>query len=481
MRSSLGGSSYDRWRNEVAATSPVIKSAAFATGAAPDVSRYAYLLKLAAVQLRSVDPDALVLQGAVSASEVEWEGRVLAAGAGPYVDGMAIDGPASDDDAFRSAVDRMGALIEREKPAAIVLLGPIRLPANPAAATSRLMDAVLRSLGTNVHVTAFSGDVPSLRAGLTAASRLPELIAGDLVVLDEKTSDLRIMQGPSNVTPTVVHRLLYSLTSFETFLVYWGLPGGAPIDVEITIANATTPMVRDPMTGASQLAARVQSGPQAGRLRLGLPVADHPMIVDFNFGNGSNGTSVEVRKEALPRIEEIIFRQQQAQAAQDGVLQTYVAHARIEQHFHPSPADPAYNLVTENQLFSDHGAVEWAELSFELNGAKWTSNRPAFPLVQPEKVLSLPLDLRLNQDYAYRLDGTDVVNGRPAFVVRFDPVVSTSALYRGTVWIDRETFVRLKVQAVETKLNGPIVSNDETQTFEPSGDVKDGRSGCSRI
>jgi hypothetical protein len=34
--------------------------------------------------------------------------------------------------------------------------------------------------------------------------------------------------------------------------------------------------------------------------------------------------------------------------------------------------------------------------------------------------------------------------------------------------------VRLKVQAVETKLNGPIVSNDETQVLEPAGDI-DGR------
>ena len=128
-----------------------------------------------------------------------------------------------------------------------------------------------------------------------------------------------------------------------------------------------------------------------------------------------------MQTETLPRVEEIIFRHQQAQAAQDAVLHNYIAHVRIEQHFHPSPADPAYNLVTENRLFSERGAVEWEELSFELNGAKWTANRPSFPLVQPEKVLSLPLDLRLNQDYAYRLDGMDTVDGRPAFVVRFDP------------------------------------------------------------
>src|SRR5262249_8677426 len=153
----------------------------------------------------------------------------------------------------------------------------------------------------------------------------------------------------------------------------------------------------------------------------------------------------EVQNEKLPMVEEIIFRHQQVQTAQDTALHNYVAHVRIEQHFHPSPADPPYNLVTENRLFADRGGVEWEELSFELTGPKWRSNRPAFPLVQPEKVLSLPLDLRLNEDYGYRLDGIETINGRPAFVIRFDPLHSNASLYRGTVWIDRKNYVRLKV------------------------------------
>ena len=445
-------------------------------GATPDVNRYVYLLKLAAVQIRAADSGALVLQGGISATDVDWEGRVFAAGAGPYVDGIALGGPVADEDEpYRLAVDRMVALAKQEKPSAILLLGPVRLPADPAAAASRSMDAVLRSLGTSIQVTAFTGDAAALGAAFAAAARLSDLIAGDLVTLDERTTGLRILQGASDITSTVTHRLVYSLTGIETFLVYWGAPNGAPFDLEITVANATTPMVRDPITGAAQAPVRVEKGPQDNRMRLTLPVADHPLIIDFNFGNSSSlGASADVRADVLPRVEEIVFRHQQAQAAQDAVLRNYSAHMRMEQHFHPSPADPAYNLVTENHLFSENGAVEWEELSFELNGAKWTANRPAFPLVQPEKVLSLPLDLRLNQDYAYRLDGVDAVGGRPAFVVRFDPIDAAHALYRGTVWIDRATYVRLKVQAVETRLNGPVVSNDETQVFEPSGEI-DGR------
>ena len=441
-------------------------------GDAPDVNRYVYLLKLAAVQIQSVDAGSLVIQGSVSAFDTSWQARVLAAGTAPYVDGVALAGPSPDDDAaFRAAVQGMVALVEREKPTVTILLGPIRLPADPGDASSRLVDAVVRTLATSVRVTAFTADGASLRAAFAAATRLTDLLDSDLVTLDEGPTSLRILRGSSDVTATTPHRLIYSLTRYETYLTVWATPGGARLDVEIEIANATTVMVRDPITALAQPPARIEKSAQGRGLRLSFPATGRPLIVDFNFGNTSLGTQVDVRKETLPRVEEIIFRYQRAQAAQDATVQNYVAHVRIEQHFHPTPADPAYNLITENRLFSDRSGVEWEELSFELNGARWAANRPAFPLVQPEKVLSLPLDLRLNQDYGYRLDGVDVIGGRPAFVVRFDPINSARALYRGIMWVDRQTFVRLKVQAVETHLSGSVVSNDETQVFAPAGEV----------
>jgi len=438
--------------------------------APPDVDRYAFLLKLAAVQLRSIAPEALVMEGLVPATEVEWQRRVFAGGVGPYVDGVALDGPrGEDDEAFRLAVQRMTALVDAEKPGGIVFLGPIELSSTTAAA-SRLLDAVLMSLGTSVHVTAFSGDPASLAAGMAAGSHVMDLVAADLVALDERTTDFRLLRAGTNATQTIRHRFLYNLATFDSYLVYWSAPN-EPLDLEVTIANATTPMVRDPATGGSRPPDGFQREGASNRIRMTLPGADHPLIVDFNFGNSGSGTTVSVTDEAMPSVDEIVFRHQQAQAVQDGLLQTFIAHVRMEQHFHPSPADPAYNLVTENRLFSDRGVVEWEELSFELNGAKWSANRPAFPLVQPEKVLSLPLDLRLSRDYTYRLDGIDTINERQAFVVRFDPVDSGRALYRGTVWIDRRTFLRLKVQAVQTKSSGLVVSNDETQIYEPSGEL----------
>jgi hypothetical protein len=453
------------------------------SGGLPAPERYAYLFKLASVQIHSVDPEELVLQGPVPVDAVDWQSRLYANGVAPYEGGIAVGGSPGPMDqaadvAYRAAVAKMVALVEREDLKSIVVLDAIPLPDQPAAASAQLIDAELRALGSMVRVIVYRAPGPSLKAALSAAAKLTDLLSGDLVNLDEVAAALRIIgadgkDAGNDVAARVPHRLLYSLNRFQTYLVYWGDGLGAKIQVEATVANATAPMVRDPVTGTAVKPERIETADQGKRLRLTVPVADHALIVDFNFGAVETfAATAEAQKPALLRVEEIVFRYQQAQAAQDAALQNYIAHVRMEQHFHPSPADPEYVIVTENRLFSDRSGVEWEELSFSMNGAKWTSNRPAFPLVQPEKVLSLPLDLRLNQDYSYRLDGLDSVGGRDAYVVRFEPVATTHALYRGTVWIDRRTFVRLKVHAVETRLTGSVVSNDETQFYSPAGDAQ---------
>ena len=57
-------------------------------------------------------------------------------------------------------------------------------------------------------------------------------------------------------------------------------------------------------------------------------------------------------------------------------------------------------------------------------------------------MLSLPLDLRLNKDYTYKLEGVDKVGDRRAYALQFQPLDGARSLYRGTVWIDAESFVK---------------------------------------
>jgi hypothetical protein len=188
--------------------------------------------------------------------------------------------------------------------------------------------------------------------------------------------------------------------------------------------------------------------------------------VDFNEGAPdviAERTGVSAERQLA--IGEIIARHQQQQRAQDAVVKNYTAHAVMQQHFRPTVTDPGYDVLTENRYFVAGDDVEWEELSFSVNGSKWGADRPAFPLLQPEKVLSLPLQLRFDESYRYRLVGTEIVDDLECFVVRFDPVRQDQALYRGTVWIDRKTFGRVRVQATQNGLSAPVVSNDETQHY----------------
>src|SRR6185295_16244093 len=113
------------------------------------------------------------------------------------------------------------------------------------------------------------------------------------------------------------------------------------------------------------------------------------------------------------------------------LLHNYIAQARMEQHFRPTITDPGYDVVTDNRYYVSDDGIEWEELTFSVNGSKWGSDRPPFPLLQPEKVLSLPLQLRFGDDYRYRLERTERVGDYDCYVVRFDPVDNARSLYRG--------------------------------------------------
>ena len=88
-------------------------------------------------------------------------------------------------------------------------------------------------------------------------------------------------------------------------------------------------------------------------------------------------------------------------------------------------------------------------------------------------MLSLPLELRLNQDYRYELAGIE--RDRRARVLpralRADRR-TTRRCIEGTVWIDRRSFAKVRVQAVQTRTAAPIVSNEEIHTYEVVASVE---------
>ncbi|MGH9158751.1 MAG: sigma-E factor regulatory protein RseB domain-containing protein [Vicinamibacteraceae bacterium] len=431
----------------------------------------AYLFKLAATEIHGRDEQALVGLGTkagVSASTLEALYREELA---PYVDAVSL--PASIGTDARRAIERV---LARTDSSARLLLTDVVLGGPAHAAARRFIEEELEGLGTTPLARSYRAEPALVRQALAASRTIADLLTGELVPLDPDAASLRLGRRGRDVTKSVRYRLLYSVETFATYLVYWGdETSGDALDVSLSLSLEGNPVLRDPFDGAAWPVDGDARDASTRRIRARVPWRPGPLIVDFNQGaTAMVGERQEVTGRRSLSVEEIIARHQRQQVAQDAVVDHYTAIVRMEQHFRPALTDPGYDIVSENRYFVRERDIEWEELSFSVNGTRWGPDRPPFPLLQPEKVLSLPLDLRFTADYRYRLVGTERVAERECYVVRFDPVHGERSLYRGRVWIDRETFARLKVQAVQTALSAPVVSNEEIQTFARVATV-DGR------
>jgi hypothetical protein len=436
--------------------------------AAPDVHDYAFGLKIAAVELRAADPEALIVQGDLRPQDLAWQTALYAEDVAPYIDAVAVSG--RDDELVR-VIPAFEKLLAQENGSASLVITGFSLSDDPSTAARDLLDWQLSRLGGKAVLTTYAVSQAAAAAALPAVERLKDLLTADLVLLDDQSVALKLKAGGQAVGGTLLHSLLTSLDDLGLYLV---LRGRAPIEgtleIEVDDPAGRSPRLRDALKG-SRAALRGASWDATVHLtRVSVPLSDHPLIVDFPYGQTAYLAHTEVREEALPLVGEIVSRHQVAQAAQDALWETYVASALVESLFHLS-ATTTYDVVTENRYYSDKEGSEWEELSFSLNGTRWKEKRPAVLVPQAEKVLSRPLDLRLTQDYRYRLERVETVNDHRCYAVRFEPVSGTQSLYRGTVWIDAKTFAKVKIQAVQTHLGSPVVSNEEIQDFTPAAMV----------
>ena len=377
----------------------------------------------------------------------------------PYVDLLAM--PAGSN--LSSAIDDL----QQRDPAARVVVTGNDPGSEPPAAVTRVLDATLQSLGTEVIAHSWQAG-PGLEAASHALVPVAPLLSGEISVLDSAAASLKLADGERDVTAAIRHRLLFDERTFATYLVYWSDPDAESLQVSLTLPVEGVPGVHRLVDGTRAQASGYSRNPENGHVTMRVPRSGGPMLVDFNEGAGEvfvERTGVSAERQLT--VEEIIARHQQQQRAQDALVTSYIATARMEQHFRPTMTDPGYDVVTDNRYYVGADGIEWEELSFSVNGSRWGSDRPPFPLLQPEKVLSLPLQLRFGDDYRYRLAGSERVGDFDCYVVRFDPVSQERSMYRGTIWIDRRTFARVRVQAVQTGLTAPVVSNEEIQTYSP--------------
>jgi hypothetical protein len=419
-----------------------------------------FVVKLAATEARSARRAIRIALGGTLVEDVAALSAVYTADLAPYVDLLAV----SD-----AAADAARALLARVDSSASLAVTGVSSSLK-AGAIERLMDLVIEDLGTDVSIRAWSASDPV--AELRALAPVAALLTSDISRLDAAATKLRLRIGDKDVTDAYRFRMFFDERTFTTYLVYWGGATTDLLQVAATLAMGGTPVVHDLVRGNRITPSNFTRDAVTGSVVLQVPLTGGPMLLDFNEGATELfAARSDVSAARALSVAEIIARHQEQQRAQDVAVQNYSADAHMEQHFRTTMADAGYDVVTENRYYVSGADIEWEELSFSVNGAKWGADRPPFPVLQAEKVLSLPLQLRFGADYRYELRGTDIVDEFDCYVLDFEPVASGAGLYRGTVWIDRATFARVRVQTVQSGLAAPVVSNDETQNYTPVAGV----------
>ncbi len=202
--------------------------------------------------------------------------------------------------------------------------------------------------------------------------------------------------------------------------------------------------------------------------RVSLLQLERQTLAEREGDRGLEDELTVVSERSLP-VEEILRRMQAVEDSQSRRLDNYrgtnTTHLRFEF------STQGLEVTFEGRLFYQRGSgTDWVWEHFFVNGLKWKGRQaPQIPLIQPERAANLPLEINFTRDYTYHLRGTDSIEGRDCWVVDFRPRPGDSekSLFRGTVWIDRELFVRVRSRAVQLGLEGDVVSNEETLHYSP--------------
>jgi hypothetical protein len=218
------------------------------------------------------------------------------------------------------------------------------------------------------------------------------------------------------------------------------------------------------------------SARRGANLLVGSPAAKEPyaVVVDYAEKQDRNVTkeSISVATQRGITVEEIIRNHQAYRAYQESIAPRTIARNTTKLRFDIGSGADALEATIAGDFFSDpHGSSDWIWQDFYINGVKWKYGRiPELPLIQPEKVTQLPLDIHLTNDYHYELVRQTELNGYRVYEVRFEPPPNAPAdlpLYRGTVFIDARTWARIRVSTVQLHLTGEVLSNEERVDFAP--------------
>ena len=182
---------------------------------------------------------------------------------------------------------------------------------------------------------------------------------------------------------------------------------------------------------------------------------------------------VDVRAARMLTIEEIVARHQAAVARQALQVRTRISTGTLTLTFEAPGFSAPLTISSEAVIYSERTRTEIEQRSIRVNGLDVGGGKLLrLPLIEPERVASVPLAIELTDVYRYRLDGTGIAGGTACYIVGFEPAAANRTLFRGRAWIAADSFALVRVSATQVRLRGPIVSSEQVDEFaRDEGDV----------
>ena len=305
-------------------------------------------------------------------------------------------------------------------------------------------------------------------ADAVALANLNRAFAGDYAY--DSTSNLTVLNAQGNAEPMPVLTFVRG-EDLRTIVVPRG-DAAAPAIVSLPTDRFTRPRRID-VAGDRDV---TDVGRKGGRYLIGMQAVKQPFVftVDHQEKLDANVTkeTLSVATERGITVEEIIRNHQAYKAFQESIEPQYIARNTTKLRFGIGAGSEVIEATIAGDYFSDpNGRADWVWKDFLLNGVRWKYGRiPELPLIQPEKVSQLPLDIHLTNEYRYQLVRETQIGGYPVYEVRFEPppnAPESLPLYRGTVWIDKQNWARIRIDMVQLNLTGEVLSNEERVDFAP--------------
>jgi hypothetical protein len=414
------------------------------------VREYAFLLKRASVAVKGARGAAHVTTMPIPPTG-DLLDRLYDADIGAYIDAIAL-APGMPPD-----IETAMAAVAAHDPGRAVALDALPLPDDPAAALAH----AARWSAAGAAMTLFETDPRSLdRDALTPLRLLAREFSGE------------ISYDPSS-TPTGAAGA-------------WAFVRAEDLGLRVIVDRGVDPDHTQLVFPEPRLSRPVLVEPDGSTLSLMAWSADAgytvPLDTDDRFavlrlerptaaelGGFESELAVDSKRE-MP-VREILHRLQAFDDAQARRLHHYEAIYAQHLRFRPRQGLEAVEVSFRGPFFFRQGkGFDWVWERFFFNGVRWQGAKiPQLPLLQPARASARPLEIHLDRQYSYRLRGTASVDGRSCWVVDFEPAASADGqrLHRGTVWVDRSIYARVKTRTLQVGLTGEVISNEETMIFEP--------------